>query len=231
MQCNVVTNPMSKPFLKVQLMKNKTALLVCSVWLCAALIVRGDDEDKHDQNLPNANFAQKSLNRANFSDAILDDANFHKASLKKANFKGASIKSTSFYEADLTEADLRDTEGQAFFSDANLTKANLEGVSLVLQTRTNMRGANLKKSKISGVFGNCDFSGADLRGANLRAAKLSQNLRWKGAFYDEDTAFPEGFDPVANGMVLGKPEPPTKPDPTVKPESKNEAKPEPKVKK
>ena len=93
------------------------------------------------------------------------------------------------------------------FNDADLSKANLEGVSLTLNTGTKFRGANLKKSKISGIFGNCDFSAADLSGANLRGSTFSHNNVWKGALYDEDTSFPEGFNPAANGLVLAKPEP------------------------
>ena len=58
-------------------------------------------------------------------------------------------------------------------------------------------------------FSRCDFRGADVRGAHLRGAGLvgsqgeSINF-WKGALYDEDTAFPDGFDPQAEGLILRK---------------------------
>jgi uncharacterized protein YjbI with pentapeptide repeats len=182
-------------------MKNPLRLLSCLVWLFAALIVSGA-EDHQGENLPKSDFSNKSLNGANFSDAILDYSYFRKTSLKKANFKGASIKWATFSGADLTETDFRETDGSASFDEANLSKANLEGVTLSgVHSNVNFRGANLKKTKISASFINCDFSGVDLRGANLRGSTHG-NSRWKGALYDDDTAFPEGFDPKQAGMVL-----------------------------
>jgi uncharacterized protein YjbI with pentapeptide repeats len=56
---------------------------------------------------------------------------------------------------------------------ANLTGANLTGADL---TGANLREANL--------------AGANLAGANLREANL------RGAFADENTVWPDGFDPV-----------------------------------
>ena len=46
-----------------------------------------------------------------------------------------------------------------------------------------------------------DLQGADLRGADLVGADLSQ-ADLKGARYNKNTRFPEGFDPEAAGMVL-----------------------------
>jgi uncharacterized protein YjbI with pentapeptide repeats len=189
-------------------MNKKLGFLSCSVWLFATLFVRGAEKDYHDQDLKKKDFSNASLNGANFSDAILVEANFDKASMKKANFKGADIKWATFHHADLTEADLRETTGLAHFSDANLSKSNMEGLTFQLAFACKYRGANLKQCKISGQGDqNMDGSGADLRGANLRAVTTLALARWKGAIYDEDTAFPDGFDPAAAGMVLTKPEP------------------------
>ena len=189
-------------------MNNKIKLLACSVWLLVALFVRGEGKDYHDQDLKGHDFSNASLNGADFSDAILSSAKFNKASLKKANFKGADLSSASFPDADLTEADLRETTINGYCSYTNFSKANFEGITLQLGYGCKYRGANLKKCKISGQGDqNMDGSGADLRGANLRAVTTLSLARWKGALYDEDTSFPDDFDPVGAGLVLAKPEP------------------------
>jgi uncharacterized protein YjbI with pentapeptide repeats len=190
-------------------MKNKISFLSWSFWLIAAFFVRGEGKDYHDQDLKGHDFSNASLNGANFSDAILTSAKFNKASLKKANFKGANLTSTSFPNADLTEADFREaTMIGNYCEGANFSKANFEGVTFSLNFGCIYRGANLKMCKISGIGDTRqDFSGADMRGANLRAVTTLATARLKGAIYDEDTAFPDDFDPATAGMVLAKPEP------------------------
>jgi uncharacterized protein YjbI with pentapeptide repeats len=190
-------------------MRNKTTLSILNIaLLCFACPAADVAKDYHDQDLKERDFSNASLNGANFSDAILSSAKFNKASLKKANFKGADLTGTSFPDADLTEADLRETTLKGYCSYTNFSKANFEGITLQFGYGCKYRGANLKKCKISGQGDhNMDGSGADLRGANLRAVTTLSLARWKGALYDEDTAFPDGFDPAAAGMVLAKPEP------------------------
>jgi uncharacterized protein YjbI with pentapeptide repeats len=145
------------------------------------------------------------MNGANFSNAILRSASFRTSSLKNANFKGADLTSTDFYQADLTGADLRDFTGNPSLAYTKLDKANMEGTT-VLQPgfRVSFRGTNLKGAKITGVFGDYDFTGADLRGANLRGCMIDQQSRFRGAIYDDDTAWPDGFDPAGHGCVLSK---------------------------
>ena len=62
---------------------------------------------------------------------------------------------------------------------ANLTRADLKGANL---TR-----ANLTRAMLFGV----DLTRADLEGADLG-----------GADANEDTAWPEGFDPVVAGVIF-----------------------------
>ena len=97
--------------------------------------------------------------------------------------------------ADLSGADL---------SGANLTDANLSGANL---SGANLSGANLSGRNLSGA----DLSGADLSGADLSRARLTRadltraNLRGanlKGAVADTDTQWPEGFGPVAAGVII-----------------------------
>jgi uncharacterized protein YjbI with pentapeptide repeats len=46
-----------------------------------------------------------------------------------------------------------------------------------------------------------DLSGADLRGIDLSGADL-QNAGLEGAIYDDDTRWPDGFDPDRHGARL-----------------------------
>ena len=75
-------------------------------------------------------------------------------------------------------------EPGAHLSRAKLSRANLE--------RANLYGARLSKA---------DLSKADLAGANLTRTALT----WadlSGAFADQSTRWPEGFDPVAAGVTF-----------------------------
>ena len=94
------------------------------------------------------------------------------------NLRGANL------DAGLEEADLR---------GANLRGANLQVAYL--------RGANLLGANLLDAYLRfASLEGADLRGANLRGA----NLEWaglRGAVYNDDTLFPEGFNPQQRGML------------------------------
>ena len=81
--------------------------------------------------------------------------------------------------------------------------ANLRGSIL---RRTQLRNANLKKANLENVelelagLENANFQGANFQGAKLEQIFFNHNTKWQGAIYDEETVFPEGFDPVAKGM-------------------------------
>jgi uncharacterized protein YjbI with pentapeptide repeats len=186
------------------MIRSRALVLPAIVILGLALPGFAGEKDFHDQDLTSKKFNNAALNGADFSDAILKGVQFDKASLKRAIFKGADISGVWFTGADLTEADLREVKGIAVIARSHFDKANLQGMELGCNDCT-FRGANLKEAKISGYVYNCDFSGADLRGANLRGMTVHTDTnRWKGALYDDDTAWPEGFDPKAAGAVLSK---------------------------
>ena len=71
-----------------------------------------------------------------------------------------------------------------------------------IRPRTQCSELDLSFSNLSGAnLSGADLSGADLRMTNLFKANLSKaDLR--GARYNKDTKFPEGFDPEAAGMML-----------------------------
>ena len=182
-----------------------TLVILGFLFSCAGAVVAGEPagKDYHDQDLQGKTFEKASLDGANFSDATLKGVNFNYASLKNATFKGANTNGASFSAADLTGADMRGTAGAGFYG-TNLTGANFEGVTFS-GWGCKCRGTNFKKSVVLSLIGDGDFSkanfcGASLRGTDLREAK--DHLIFKGAIYDEDTSFPEGFDPKAAGMVM-----------------------------
>jgi uncharacterized protein YjbI with pentapeptide repeats len=81
----------------------------------------------------------------------------------------------------------------ANLSGANLKQADLTGVFRRRGTEwDNFREANLKRANLTGA----NLREANLFGANLTRADLS------GAVADNDTKWPEGFDPVAAGVTF-----------------------------
>ncbi len=93
--------------------------------------------------------------------------------------------SINLEEAILTEYDL---------SEVSLNKTNLSNAVLV---RTNFSQAYLLDVNFQGAL----LQGANLQGAALFRADFSEarltDANLKGAFYDTETLWPEGFDPVA----------------------------------
>jgi len=187
------------------MVRHFTLLVTTALTLGFASFANAGQKDFHDQDLTGKNFDSGSLNGADFSDAILKLVHFDKATLRHANFKGADISGVWFTGADLTEADLSDTKGASVNIHSHFDKANLHGMDLHCND-CSFKGADLRESKISGYIYNCDFSGADLRGVNMRGMSVtaggSDSNRWKGALYDDDTTWPEGFDPKAVGAIF-----------------------------
>lgn len=116
---------------------------------------------------------------------------------RDGSLKGADLKDVNLAGADLAGADLR---------GADLAGANLMGAYL---SSTNQLSAYLwSTNQLSVILGGADLRGADLwfadlRGADLRGADLTgANLR--GATYNDQTDWPEGYDPVAAGALLEK---------------------------
>ena len=136
--------------------------------------------DLRGANLRGANLRGANLRGANLSNANLSNANLRGAWLSNANLTRAYLPEADLYGADLYGADLY---------GADLTRANLRGADL---TRANLRGANLTGANLSG---------ADLDGANLTGVGLS-NVSLRRAKADQDTLWPEGFDPVAAGVII-----------------------------
>ena len=82
-------------------------------------------------------------------------------------------------------------------SKANLFEADLQGINLshACLVAADLRGANLTRANLAeaDLRDSCLIE-ADLRGANLEGTKF------EGAIYDEDTEFPDDFDPEVAEM-------------------------------
>ena len=117
--------------------------------------------------------------------------------------------------ADLTRANLKG----AWLQGANLQRANLSGANLfgAHLTRANLKGADLKGAELTGAnLTRANLKGADLKGANLSGVLGLWAILWvvspgavrlegpnfERAFADEDTRWPDGFDPVAAGVTF-----------------------------
>jgi len=125
-------------------------------------------------------------------------------SLRGAVLTGADLNGAKLFEANLTGADLR----RANLGGANLCEANLSEATLF---EANLCEADLYRAKLNGAkLFEANLTGADLYRATLRGANLCEaNL--KGADlsetkYNNETIWPDDFDPVAAQAILLEPE-------------------------
>ena len=153
------------------------------------------DADLNGANLEGANLRVANLAEANLEGANLKDANLEKANLEHANLGGANLAGANLRYADLYGANLQ---------GANLDSANLRYAVLY---SANLKGANLEGANL--YYANLEYAnlnGANLYYANLEYAKLQnadlEGADLRGAFYNEETLWPEGFDPEAEGAVF-----------------------------
>ena len=147
--------------------------------------------DRSGEDLASTDWRFADLGGADFKNSTLWYANFSFSSLRFANLSRADFSSsTQFFGADLTGADLSDTES-GDFDQANLTSANLtrhSGGSFIAANLCNAvldqkRGGNFARANLSGAsaalanfynssFWNADMSSMYLVEANLESADL-----------------------------------------------------------
>lgn len=160
--------------------------------------------DFRNIRLPGADLSRIQLEGANLSNANLEGASFSGALLKEVKFTGANLERADLVRADLVGAELVGAD----LSEAKLFRANLEKASLEW---VDLWGANLTNAKLVGAtfmescLRKAVLDGADLTGTNLEGADLEEAsyMSRKGKLYPEIniTSFPEGFNPMANGMI------------------------------
>ena len=174
-------------------------------------------------------FKMKKLGFAYLGGAHLIGASLNDAKLSYADLSNARLNSAYLNHADLVFANLTNTDlHSAYLTNALLAKADLSNANLGWTTLVD---ANFSKADLSGadfhmaILNNTDFRGSDLRGAILLYDAIStdddfqilyeisldvqgarRRTNWgsadfRGATYDDETIFPEGFDPESRGMV------------------------------
>ncbi len=161
--------------------------------------------DLRGANLILADLYEADLRRANLNEANLNLTNLSRADLTWTKLEGAMLDDTTqiadkwrlVWEIVTQGAERRNLSG-ADLHWTNLSGANLNGVdlseanlSLAILRGVDLRGANLSRTVLSGA----DLRGAFLFNASLVEADLSK------APYNDDTKWPEGFDPKAVGAI------------------------------
>ncbi|AGK54062.1 pentapeptide repeat-containing protein [Bacillus sp. 1NLA3E] len=137
--------------------------------------------------------------------AILDGLDLHRVMLNEYDLRGTSFRYTNLRGADLSSANLYgcDLTG-AYLMVAILERVNLKGANL---RNAKLNGADLISSDLSGAdlteadIWKADFSGANLSNANMSCLRINE-ANFKGAFYNKNTKWPEGFNPERIGAIL-----------------------------
>ncbi len=87
-----------------------------------------------------------------------------------------------------------EVNGYTIEPGADLSGVNLSGADL---SGADLSGADLSRARLT----RADLARANLRGANLTRTNL-RGANLKGAVADTDTQWPEGFGPVAAGVII-----------------------------
>ena len=139
-----------------------------------------------------------------YGDIFKDGADLAKQKLPKARTILAKLNNANLFKTDLSKSIFHG----ALFTGANLAGTNFENANLessqfidVITENTNFEKTDLRNTVFSGDFGpNTTLEKANIRGADFRHANINK-LNLAGAFYDEDTLFPRGFNPISEGLI------------------------------
>ncbi|MDZ8184383.1 MAG: pentapeptide repeat-containing protein [Nostoc sp. ChiSLP02] len=139
-----------------------------------------DDKNKLIWEIVNQGAVDRNLSGVDLTEANLQSVNLERANLKQAKLYKANLTNSILDGVDLTEADLQ----QARLINTKFRKANLYHAVLY---ESKLECSNWRK--------------ADLRKTNFDKTSLNSASSLQEAYYDEETIFPEGFDPEYKKMV------------------------------
>ena len=129
-------------------------------------------------------------NKRWFNEMLIRDPFLAGMEIEGISFQDATLGNGDFTNADLYGANLYGST----FESCSFVNSDLRW-STLFEARfhnCNMRGARFGKSELGGPTWvmQVDFSGSNLDDADFT-----------GAVYDDETVFPEGFDPTGRGLV------------------------------
>jgi uncharacterized protein YjbI with pentapeptide repeats len=126
----------------------------------------------------------------------LSDLDLTGANLSGVVAEGLICMDAKFVNANLEKANLYMMMAcYSDFTNANLAKSDLRGANCkgVIFQKTLLRNANLGKDNMGGTV--------RLQGTNLENADID-GVIWQETEYDENTIFPNGFNPKNYGMIF-----------------------------
>ena len=171
-----------------------------------------------DANLHCADLCETNLAKADLVRTNLSHANLQQASLSKTDMRSANISHANLMEADLRKSNLiRSNLHGAILSKTKLSGSiydesttwpdhfdHLSCGSLCIGPNADLSGKNLANMNLSGA----NLQGANLSGTNLKRAVLEGvnltgaslvNTILEQAIYDDQTLWPQNFNPQAKG--------------------------------
>jgi uncharacterized protein YjbI with pentapeptide repeats len=144
------------------------------------MLIRRKDGTILSSNETRIDLSEQDLREADFRGVYIWGGDLSDSDLRGVDFSGAHLYGTYCYRANCSECDF--------------TGALLQGVVL---DRVNLDNATFVDAQLvaDNMGGGCTLRATDLRFATLGNVVLT------GCKYDSLTLFPDGFDPVAKGMV------------------------------
>ena len=143
-------------------------------------MIRRKDGTILSDNETRIDLSEQDARETDFHGLYINGGDFSDSDLRGSDFSGAHLDGTFCYRANCSECDF--------------TGALLEGVVL---DRVNLDNATFIDARLvaDSIGGGCSLRATDLRFTTLGNVVLT------GCKYDSLTLFPDGFDPVAKGMV------------------------------
>jgi uncharacterized protein YjbI with pentapeptide repeats len=184
-----------------------------------------DNETKHTNNNANSNSttnkyysmiikgaeewnkwrAENKNTLPNLSELQLKELNLSEINLSNITMKGLSIKESDISKADLSGSYLIGAKFKELKADQVNFQNSIANESYFKENtmkQSDFTNANLKNA----VFKECDLSGSNFKNTDLRGTVFIEdnleNCNFKGAIANENTKFPEGFNPAKHKIKM-----------------------------